>query len=82
MHDNDPLPPWLRNRTVCHIKDLMQLFEVSRSTIDRWSRDVPAFPKKVKITYDPILNAATRFMVDDVRAYVRSLGISGAEKKE
>ncbi len=76
------MPNWLQNRTFCQIQDMMNLFEVSHATIDRWSHDVPAFSKKVKIIQNPIINAATRFMVEDVRTYMLSHMIGNAKGKD
>lgn len=73
MIEDDPLPKWLKGRTFCRINDMMRLFEVSRATIDRWCRQDPRFPKKVRITAEPGDTTSPRFLVNDVRQYLRSL---------
>lgn len=80
--ENDPLPSWLRGRTFCTIKDLQRLFEVSRATIDRWSRDLPDFPKKVHVGYDQRQVGPVRFHVDELRSYVRKMIEGGGPQME
>lgn len=64
------LPKWLVGRHYCKVKDLMRLFDVSRATIDRWCRENPAFPNKVKLGNPFNENSSTRFVVSDVAAYL------------
>lgn len=47
--DTDILPIWLSRKHLCTNKDLQRLFGVSRTTIDRWTRERPTFPNKLKL---------------------------------
>lgn len=67
------LPNWLTCRHYCTTKDLMRLFDVSRATIDRWCRENPAFPGKVKLGIPGSGACSTRFVVAEVAAYVYGL---------
>lgn len=67
------LPNWLASRHYCTTKDLMRLFDVSRATIDRWCRENPAFPGKVKLGIPGSGSCSTRFVVAEVAAYVCGL---------
>lgn len=51
----------------------MRLFDVSRATIDRWCRENPAFPGKVKLGVPGSGFCSTRFVVSQVADYVASL---------
>lgn len=57
----------------CVNKDLQSVFNVSRATIDRWCRERPGFPKKIKLGPDIAGNSSTRFLVEEVVAYLRKL---------
>lgn len=77
------LPKWLVSRHYCTVKDLMRLFEVSRATIDRWCRENPAFPAKVKLGNPFNENRSTRFVVAEVAVYLEMLeGRGGLECDE
>lgn len=67
------LPAWLADRKYCTVKHLMRLFDVSRPTIDRWCRDNPDFPKKLKLGVPGNDYYSTRFVVAEVDQYVASL---------
>ena len=74
MPDNHSgLPDWLSSRRYCTVKHLMRLFEVSRPTIDRWCRDNPAFPSKLKLGVPGRGNCSTRFIVADVKTYLAAI---------
>jgi len=51
----------------------MRLFDVSRPTIDRWCRDNPDFPRKLKLGLPGNDYYSTRFVVSEVNHYVASL---------
>lgn len=71
MSEQSPdLPKGLAGRRYCKVKDLMRLFDVSRATIDRWCRENPAFPTKVKLGNPFSENCSTRFIVSDVAEYL------------
>lgn len=74
MTDNrSNLPKWIANGHYCTVKDLMRLFGVTRATIDRWCRDNPEFPVKVKLGNPFNENCSTRFVVSDVAAYLSKI---------
>lgn len=55
-------------------KDLQRLFGVSRATIDRWSRENPDFPKKVRLVREwHAGHGTTRFLVAEVEAYLKKM---------
>ena len=71
------LPGWLTGRRYCTVKHLMRLFDVSRATIDRWSRDIPTFPNKLKLGPPGRGNCSTRFLVSEVATYVDTIDSGG-----
>ena len=73
MDKNSNLPSWLEGRRYCTNKDLMRLFNVSRATVDRWCRENPSFPKKVKLGVPGQGNCSTRFVVTEVSSYLDAI---------
>ncbi|CAM3511532.1 AlpA family phage regulatory protein [Paracoccus nototheniae] len=67
----DVLPSWLSRKHFCTNKDLQRFFDVSRATIDRWSRERPNFPKKFKLSDSH--GSITRFLTSDVRNYIEAI---------
>lgn len=64
--------PQIRGRYYTN-KDLQNLFNVTRATIDRWCRTNPEFPKKIKLGIPGTGNNPTRFLVSEVTAYLRKI---------
>lgn len=69
--DTDILPIWLSRKHLCTNKDLQRLFGVSRTTIDRWTRERPTFPNKLKLSDSH--GSLTRFLTEDVRRYLQTV---------
>ncbi|RJK97412.1 AlpA family phage regulatory protein [Paracoccus aestuarii] len=70
-HEQKLLPGWLYDKHFCTNADLQRLFGVSRSTIDRWTRERPNFPKKFKLT--DAHGSITRYFTSDVARYLTSV---------
>lgn len=77
---NTHLPAWLADRKYCTVKHLMRLFDVSRPTIDRWCRQNPTFPKKIKLGLQGNDYSCTRFVVTDLEKYIA--GLEGETKSQ
>ena len=69
--DTDILPIWLSRKHLCTNKDLQRLFGVSRTTIDRWTRERPTFPNKLKLSDSH--GSLTKFLTEDVRRYLQTI---------
>jgi predicted DNA-binding transcriptional regulator AlpA len=68
---DQPLPH-LKGR-YCINKDPQGVLNTSRATIDRWCRERPYFPKKIKLGIDGAGNCSPRFLAGKVRAYLRQI---------
>lgn len=70
-HQQYLLPRWLSNKHFYTNADLQRLFSVSRSTIDRWTRERPSFPKKFELT--DAHGSITRYLTSDLAHYLASV---------
>lgn len=70
LKEHEHLPAWLSKNAYCKVKDLMRLFDVSRATIDRWCREIPEFPRKLKLVIPGRGHCSTQFLVTEVATYV------------
>jgi predicted DNA-binding transcriptional regulator AlpA len=73
LTEPEHLPTWISRNPYCKTKDLMRLFDVTRSTIDRWCRENPAFPQKRKLGTPGRGHCSTRFLVSEVASYVATV---------
>ncbi len=76
---NPTLPSWLKDKYFCTNKDLQRLFGVSRATLDRWSREDPTFPRKIKLSLGSPSSCATRFLASDVVNYLGKMHVGDDE---
>lgn len=69
--DIDISPIWLSRKHLCTNKDFQRLFGVSRTTIDRWTRERQTFPNKLKLSDSH--GSLTRFLTENVRRYLERI---------
>lgn len=66
--DCKTIPHWPSKKHLCSNDDLQRIFGVTRSIIDRWAKERPGFPRKVRLGDEH--GSIVRFYTSDVQQYL------------